>query len=227
MNPIPARQHAPSGIQTYADAADWRAQNISGNIPSDPYSISRYWVDTTAVNSLSRDQDLIKWFPDLYQLTAPVKEYTIIDTQLDGITPIRHTNLDTPQFLAQYAPTMAHNQAVATMRQFKFVYDMLGMPPALRKLVLTNQLAAVPNFNGSPNYPLELRSDHIYFTVGPYMVALPIKDFVERFSPATTDYRSMREAVLTIASNSGITDENAISMIRLAVTDKPKTPPVI
>ena len=37
----------------------------------------------------------------------------------------------------------------------------------------------------------------------------------------------MRDAVLTIASNSGITDENAISMIRLAVTDKPKTPPVI
>ena len=150
MNPIPARDHAPSGIKTYTDAADWRAQNSYGNVPNDPSSISRYWVDTAAIQELSRQaglNSLNQLFPDLYPMYPKSRSYIIIETKSDGITPNRHTSLDTPEFYEQYGRTLAHYQAVATMRQFKFVYDALGMPPWLRMISIPAEQAATPTLS--------------------------------------------------------------------------------
>jgi len=225
MNPIPARLHAPSGITTYSDSLDWRSQTVAGNIPRDPNSGSRFWVDTAAIQRLSQIERLKSLIPGFD--TPPInRTYTYI-TRTTDLRLLRIT-LGSQSFYETYTPTMAHKDAVQTMMDYKWVFEMQGLPPLLSNWNISESLAAIPNFEGKdPRYPLELRSDHIYFPMGEELFALPVRDFIQRFQIATNSYAEMRAAVITLASDSGLSDEQAISMIRLAVQDKPKTPPII
>lgn len=229
MNPIPAKLHAPSGIVTYTDSLDWRSQISTGNIPRDPQSLSRFWVDTAAVRRLSQIEHL-KYIIPGFSAPEQSKAYTCIARSFtpNGIGTLRRVTIGSPNFFNTYAPSMAHNEAVQTMVEYKWVFELQGQPPMLTTLVFPESIAAVPNFEGKdPHYPLELRPDHIYFPIGEDLYALPIRDFILRFQVNTKSYSDMRAAVLTLAQDSGLSDEQAISMIRLAVQEKPSTPPVI
>jgi hypothetical protein len=225
MNPLPARLHAPSGITTYTDSADWRAQISYGNIPRDTNSLSRFWTDTSAVQRLSQIERLKSLIPGFSAPTS-TREYTVIAR--NASLNLDRVPIGSQQFYTLYTPTMAHKDAVQTMVQYKWVFEMQGMPPFLDTISFSEAEAASPNFIGKdPRYPLELRPDHIYFPMGEELFALPVRDFIQRFQPAVNSLKDMRAAVLTLASDLDLTDEQAISMIRLAVIEKPKTPPVI
>lgn len=223
MNPIPARAHAPSNIVTYTDALDWRAKNIAGAVPFDTNSVSRYWVDTAAIQRISQIQRLKDLIPGF---TAQNRTYSYITR--NSLQNLVRLPIGSNDFHQAYAQSMAHKTAVQTMIDYKWVYELQGMPPAFTVAQFSESLASIPNFDGKdPRYPLELRSDHIYFPIGEDLFSLPIREFIQRFQVNTSNYADMRAAVLTLASDAGLSDEQAISMIRLAVQEKPKTPPLI
>jgi len=233
MNPIPYRQHAPSGIKTYTDELDWRAQHVAGNIPVSP-GMRRCWSDPSAVQILNRQgQDRVSFIPGLEGLgsvTPSTSTYRIpLYDSLSGL-PIRCTpSLKSSDFLSSYALTQAHNGMVQTMIAYAWVYEFLGKPVIIEDVTFALATVAQCNFAPGPipNYPIDLKSDHIYFMVNNDLVALPTREFILRFSVPANSPRAMREAVLKIAQDSGITDESAIQLIRLAITDKPNTQTVI
>lgn len=233
MNPIPYRQHAPSGIKTYTDELDWRAQHPAGYIPVSP-GMRRCWSDPSAVQILNRQgQDRSSFIPGLEGLGSVAPSTATYKIPLyDSISglPLRCTpSLKSPDFLKSYALTQAHNTAAQTMVAYSWVYELLGKPVIIDDFTFALATVAEANFTPGlvPNYPIDLKSDHIYFMVNNDLVALPTREFILRFSVPANSPRAMREAVLKIAQDSGISDESAIQLIRLAITDKPNTQTLI
>lgn len=215
ITPIP--YHVPSGIKTYKDRQDWRSQHPAGNIPVDPNSISRFWSDPQATRQASGG---IPGFPQIGDMNSS-RGYLIPARDSEG--RLIRCKINSSQFYDSYARTMAHNSMVATMQQYAWVYELTGDPVVLTTIFLTNTQAMTANFSKEiPNYPIELRSDHVYFTLNDSLVCLSTGDFIEYFKPqGASSLAEKRATVLALAADTRLSDAAAISMIRLAIEDDP------
>jgi len=224
ITPIPYYKHAPSGTRLYTSPSDWRQQHVAGNIPMDTTSMSRWWNDSSAVLALNQSTG-IPGFPQFGSGVTKTFTYRIPVFDMQG-NPVR-VALGSSGFYNSYALSSSHDAAVRTMIQYHWVYELFGLPIRIDEVTLSASQAAVENFGSMPNYPIEVRSDHVYFMQENNLVALPIQDFITFFKPNTTDYSSMRATVLGLANDTRLSDKQAVSMIRLAVQEVPQTPPLI
>lgn len=222
MQPIPYRQHAPSGIKTYTDEADWRAQHPAGDIPILPGKMRRCWSDPTKIGAGSYFDELV---PGMGGASNASSGYIIPAYQFNGI-PLRVASLNSQVFHNSYGPTAAHNTAIALMKQYAWVYERLGMPVQFKYVEIDIADVVEANFTTievNPNYPIDLKSDHIYFMMGNDLVALPHGEFIKRFAVRTTDDRSKREAVARLAADMSISDTSFVQLALLALQRKPET----
>jgi len=220
----PAPYPVPAGIVTYTDESDWRKRNVAGPIPRDPNSMSRFWSDPSAINNTPVT---IPGFPQIFRETEVSPE------KLSYLIPARNFSNDyqrckigSPAFYNSYSPTLAHNGMVQTMKQYAWVYELTGDPVLLNTVFLSPKEAATPNFSNTnpnePNYPINLRSDFMFFTLNKVLLCLPTADFIEYFKPqGNASLADKRATVLGLAQDTRLSDAAAISMIRLTIQDTP------
>lgn len=221
MTPIPYRQHAPSGIKTYTDEADWRAQHVAGPIPILFGRMRRCWSDPTKIGVSGYFDVLV---PGISDSTGAVAGYYIPVYQANGI-PVRVPSLRSVDCNYSYGPTMAHNTSLALMQQYAWVYERLGLPVKISSVEIATSEVIEANFTTTevnPNYPIDVKSDHIYFMMGNDLVALPHGEFIKRFAVKTTDDRSKREAVARLAADMSISDTSFVQLALLALQRKPE-----
>lgn len=219
--PTPISYPTPPGVKIYTSASDWRTQHPAGPIPTGP-GLSRFWSDPAAVKVLSNPGG-IPGFPQLNNLTGSPQIFAYAIPVRDPNGYYIRCKIGSPAFYNSYAISMAHNTMVALMKQYAWVYELTGDPVLIETLHLTAEEAAVPNFGSHANYPINLRSDYIFFTQGDELVCLSHADFIEFFKPQNTNTPTeMRKTVLGLAQDTRLSDSQAISMIRLAVQE-PKT----
>lgn len=216
--PTPIPYPTPPGVKIYTSASDWREQHPAGLIPQAP-GLSRFWSDPAAVQALSNPGG-IPGFPQLNNLTSSPQSFAYAIPLRDANGNYIRCKIGSPAFYKSYAISMAHNTMVALMKQYAWVYELTGDPVLIETIHLTPEEAAVPNFGSYANYPINLRSDYIFFTQGEELVCLSHADFIEFFKPQNTNtLTEMRQTILGLAKDIRLSDSQAISMIRLAVQE--------
>lgn len=244
--PIPLTYFAPSGTKIYTGPEDYRAQTLSeppqaNKLISGRFGAgyAKYWVDTSAIQRINRRAEQIQsqggWRfntfesflgdnPTALAESQQANPYTFFRFDLNG-NPITMP-IDSPEFYATYALTLAHNTVIGVMRQFKHLYEKVGAP-VTQTIKLTDDEAAATQFPTQPYYqgykhtPVIVPSTHVFFVLGKEVVALSIAQFTEVFAPKARTYEEMLQLV-DQARQSGASAESQVGMIRLAVIDQPK-----
>lgn len=244
--PITITQFAPPGTKIYTGPEDYRAQTqseppqanklVNGRFGA---GYAKFWVDTSAVQRINRRNEQVKWqggqrfntFDSFLSDNAQVAEeaqhinpYTFFRFDLNG-NPIT-APIDSPEFYSTYSLSLAHNAVINVMRQYKHLYEQVGVPTTKVSYLTDDEAAATqfpaqPHYSGHKNTPVIVPSTHVFFVLGKEVVALPIAQFTDAFAPKARTYEEMLQLV-DQARQSGASAESQVGMIRLAVIDQPK-----
>lgn len=125
-------------------------------------------------------------------------------------------------FYSCYGQSAAHGSMIQLIKEYAWVYELTGDPVVIKTLYLSPKEASTANFYAPiPNYPINLRSDFMFFTLRDELVCLPTEDFIEYFKPKSSSLSEKRATVAVLAQDKRLSDSAAISMIRLAIQETP------